>query len=443
MDTTNPPRPGAADAAPSPALPILSSHPAFCQLGLPLRAIKGPWNRDVGTAAVTMTAADAEHMLPGGKLLRVLLLHIFDTAIRSGAAVVELGPDAATVAQRFGLETTPGKLRELTEALERLATAKVTVSTEGGAPLSLFDGRARAHIDAAGWRASVKLNTKFLASLLEKPVALDAAVVKALANNPVTLDVYMAVAFAASGLEPQQSAATTWDDLMLRFGSSGQEMDAFRPQFEDALRTISGLCPLFSLVVADRGVDVRKLPPRPAVIRAPRPPAEPKPERVRPERPEPRPAPPVTVMTEPVPLPPPAPVPTPAPTPVPTPMPTPPPQPEPIQRALRGPANSVALRSHLTGLQQVVWLQRANGRDDPLVEITPGSRYDPVQVTVLALEPVVVQITGGLYQRDFERVSAWTMTNRDLIDAYWYGEIDDTDEIMAKVKKVPAPGWRD
>ncbi len=440
MDTTNPPRPGAADAAPSPALPTIASHPAFCQLGLPLRAIKGPWQRDVGTAAVTMAAVDAEHMLPGGKLLRVLLLHIFDTAIRTAAPIVELGPDAASVAQRFGLETTPGKLRELTEALDRLATCKITVSTEGGAGLSLFDGRARAHIDAAGWRASVKLNAKFLASLLEKPVLLDAAVVAALANNPVTLDVYMAVAFAASDLEPQQSAATTWDDLMLRFGSSGQEMDAFRPQFEDSLRTISGLCPLFSLVVADRGVDVRKLPPRPAVIRAPRPPAEPKPERVRPERPErpePRPAPPMTVITEPVPLPPPAPVP------VPTPAPPPPPMPEPIQRAPRGPANSVALRSHLTGLQQVIWLQRANGRDDPLVEITPGSRYDPAQVTVLALEPVVVQIAGGLYQRDFERVSAWTMTNRDLIDAYWYNEIDDAEEIATKVKKVPAPGWRD
>ena len=142
-------------------------------------------------------------------------------------------------------------------------------------------------------------------------------------------------------------------------------------------------------------------------------------------------------MTEPVPLPPPAPVP------VPPPMPEPPPPPEPIQRAQRGPANSIALRSHLTGLQQVVWLQRAMGRDDPLVEITPGSRYDPGLVTVLALEPVVVQITGGLYQRDFERVSAWTMANRDLIDAFWYNEIDDADEIAAKVKKVPAPGWRD
>ncbi len=442
MDTTNPPRGLAADAAPSPSLASIASHPAFCQLGLPLRAGKGPWSRDVGTAAVTMTAVDAEHTLPGGKYLRVLLLHIFDTAVRNPVPLVELGPDAASVASRFGLETTPAKLRELTEALERLATAKITVSTEGGPALSLFDGRARAHIDAAGWRSSIKLNAKFHASLIEKPVVLDAAVVAALAADPVTLDVYMAVAFAASDLEPQQSAATTWDDLMQRFGSAGQEMEAFRPQFEDSLRTISGLCPLYSLVVADRGVDVRKLPPRPVVIRAPRPEREPRPERARPE---PRPAPPVSVITEPVPLPPPAP--TPVPVPVPTPAPVQPvapqPMPEPAPRAPRGPANSIALRSHLTGLQQVVWLQRAMGRDDPLVEITPGSRYDPALVTVLALEPVVVQITGGLYQRDFERVSAWTMANRDLIDAFWYSEIDDAEEIAAKVKKVPAPGWRD
>jgi len=441
MDTTTSPRPGSADAPSGAAAATFSFHPAFCQLGLPLTPAKGAWMRDVGTASVNIAPASATALIPSGTLLRVLLLHILDSAVRTGAALVELEGGALAVAQRFGLDSSAEGLAALTAELERLTTAKTTVSSDGGAGLSLFDGRARAHVDADGWRSSVKLNAKFFASFAEKPIVLDAAVVTALVGKPSTLDAYMAICFATADMEPQQSAATSWEDLMGRFGEAGQELDSFRPQFEESLRTISGLCPLYSLIVADRGVDVRKLPPRPVVIRAPKPPAEPKapkpprPEPMAEQRPDPR--------FEPRPVPPPTPVPTPMPTPAPTQAPEPVYEEPDYGRGPREPVQMMALKSHLTGLQQVIWLQRSYGRDDPLVEITPGGRYDPSTVTVLALEPVVVQIAGGLYQRDFERVSAWTMANRDLIDEYWYEEIDDPEEIAAKVKKVPAPGWRD
>ena len=439
MDTTTPPRPGTADAPTASAATKLSFHPAFCQLGLPLTAGNGPWHRDVGTAAVSIVPAGAAAPLPYGTALRALLLHILDTAVRTEAPVVDLSAGAAAIAARFGLDASAEGQAELTTQLERLASSKITISHDGGPALSLFDGRAKAVVDDTGWRLSLKLNAKFFTAFAEKPIVLECSVVSALIKSPATLDVYMAVTFATSDLEPQQSAETSWDDLMARFDVPGQELDSFRPQVEESLRTISGLCPLYSLIVGDEGVKVRKLPPRPVVIRAPKQPSEPKPERVRPEpRHEPRAAP----------VPEPAPVPVPSPTPAPTPAPVAvpvyeAPEPEYAPRSSRWPEDMIALKSNLTGLQQVIWLQRANGRDDPLVEITPGGRYDPANVTVLALEPVVVQIVGGLYQRDFERVSAWTMANRDLIDAYWYEEIDDPEEILGLVKKVPAPGWRD
>jgi hypothetical protein len=90
----------------------------------------------------------------------------------------------------------------------------------------------------------------------------------------------------------------------------------------------------------------------------------------------------------------------------------------------------------------VIWLQRAQGRDSPLIEVTPGGRYDPDNLTLLALEPMIVQISGGLYERDFEKVASWAMANRDLIDDYWDGLVEDLDVVLARVKKVPAPGWR-
>ena len=107
-----------------------------------------------------------------------------------------------------------------------------------------------------------------------------------------------------------------------------------------------------------------------------------------------------------------------------------------------GMRQSISLKSHLTGLNQVIWLQRSNGRDNLVIEVTQGGRYDPDNVTVLALEPMILQIAGGLHARDFERVAAWANANRDLIDEFWDGEIDSFDEITGRVKKVPPPGWR-
>jgi hypothetical protein len=102
----------------------------------------------------------------------------------------------------------------------------------------------------------------------------------------------------------------------------------------------------------------------------------------------------------------------------------------------------VSLKSHLTGLPQVVWLQRANGRDNVVIEVTPGGRYDPEICTVIALEPVALQVAGGLYTRDFERVAAWAAVNRDLIDDWWESRLDEFEEVASRVKRVPAPAWR-
>ena len=110
--------------------------------------------------------------------------------------------------------------------------------------------------------------------------------------------------------------------------------------------------------------------------------------------------------------------------------------------AVVGGGGAIGLKTQLTGLTQVIWLRKGQGQDDLIIEVTPGYRYDADNVTQLALEPIVVQISGGLYQRDFERVSAWAMANRDLIDDVWDGTVTSLEDVNERVKKVPAPGWR-
>ena len=89
-----------------------------------------------------------------------------------------------------------------------------------------------------------------------------------------------------------------------------------------------------------------------------------------------------------------------------------------------------------------MWLRRGHGEDNIVVGVTPGPRFEAERLTVLAVEPMVLQVSGGLNDRDFERVSAWVMSNRDVIDEFWEGQITSFAEINQRVRKAPAQGWR-
>jgi len=51
-------------------------------------------------------------------------------------------------------------------------------------------------------------------------------------------------------------------------------------------------------------------------------------------------------------------------------------------------------------------------------------------------------LTEHIYQQDFDRVSAWVMANRDLIDEFWEGDIASAEEVLRRVRKAPGPTWR-
>lgn len=418
---------------------IVRQHKALCRLGLPLHPGEGAWRRDIGEAQLAIEPSAALPERPSGKLLRLLLLYVFDTALRQDSPVVEIGDGPEALASRMGLATDPDTLAELAGQVERTLAAKISIACDGAAPLGVFDARGRPRGATVEWRPSLRLNARFLAALAEGAVELDRSVVAALAANPLALDAYMWLAGLQASPPPQEGyPSASWPDLFGRFGDVGQTEESFRSAFEEGLRLVTAVCPSVVVVASDQSVQLRPpsaepppMPRHPPPRPAPGAVAVPTPERRAPESrpqeqraPEPR-----------------APEPQ-APEPVLQPAPAPEPPPEPQAPESRAPRQSVSLKSHMTGLSQVVWLQRANGRDTQIIEVTPGGRYDPDTVTVLALEPMVVQISGGLYDREFERVSAWAMTNRDLIDDFWDGKIAGFDEVASRVKKVPAQGWR-
>ncbi|WP_082012957.1 replication protein RepA [Belnapia sp. F-4-1] len=415
---------------------VLWYHAAFCQLALPLGVAEDTWHRAVGTAAVTIIPGPDGPAGPSGTYLRLLAMCICDAAVRSRDPVISLGPSAAVLASEIGIGTDQTTVDEISKQLARLASAKVMVSLNGGPELTLFDARSKPRTPKKDWRSSLRLNARFHSSLIESAIPLNRRIVRELANSPTALDAYAWIRHALTHVTAGQIASTTWQDLQDRFGEAEQDSSAFRSVFEEALRQVFAADLSIAVAVGDEGVSLRPVEaevaeaaPNPtpqkdqttAPVQSPRiessdppdrPPTAPDAENRAGREADPKPqAPPVVSHTA---------------------------TGTPTQSAL-GP---VSLRPHLTGLNQVIWLRQANGDRDVVVGITPDARFHPDRLTVLALEPVVMQVIGGIPEREFERVSAWVMANRDLIDDVWEGNIASPEGIYRRVRKVPAVGWR-
>ncbi|CAH2601692.1 conserved protein of unknown function [Rhodovastum atsumiense] len=443
--------PLASGSPPATTDPILWHHASLCQFALPLRAsAKTSWRREWDGAFLAIEAAEGV-TLPTGRFARLLLMYLCDSVHRSGGTVVELGENIAAVARALGAEVKGARLREMEEQLARLLSTRITLAGDGAAALALFDARARSR-GAPGWRSTARLNARFVASLAESAVALQRHIVLALLDSPLAMDLYAFIAAAQLRAQAATPVTAGWDELRERFGTASQSIPELRSTVEPALDLIRQLWPELPVEIGKNGivVQVGAAPARPAVQAASPEPAAETEEAAAPPVMTPEPAP------EPDPEPDPEPV---VVTAVEAEAPPPPPSPaapltdQPFEDRLsrrqppedpsrRQSRQTVSLKSHLTGLPQVIWLQRSNGRDTPVIEVTPGGRYDPETRTVIALEPVTLQIAGGLYARDFERVAAWAAANRDLIDDWWDSRIDGFEEVSGRVRKVPAPTWR-
>jgi hypothetical protein len=239
-----------------------------------------------------------------------------------------------------------------------------------------------------------------------------------------------------------QIVTTTWGDLLRRFGANSQDVAEFRSAFEAALRLVFEADSSVDLAVDDEGVRVRHAEPTQDEIAAdgttPMQPGADVTAKEQREQPAAFPSTAPVAAT--------AKVSRPA-----------------VSRQLyaasqqdaqedqavaataaadRITQDSISLPRHLTGLAQVMWLRRGHGEETVLVGVTPSPRFEAERLTVLAVEPMVIQVSGGLNEKDFERVSAWVMTNRDVIDEFWEGRITSFAEINRRVRKAPARGWR-
>lgn len=355
-------------------------------------------------------------------------MHVCDVAFRTGRTVVDMGDSAATLAATIGVELGGPELDDLADEVDRLASSRITVSLAGGPFLAVFDARSKSRV-ATKWRSSVRLNARFHADLAGHSVPLDRRVVAALAASTSGLDAYAWIRHALAGLPEGEVTGAPWEDLQHRFGEPDQDSVTFKAGFEDALRRVFAADLSISIAVDDEGVSVRHARPEDDEnvaedSRTAAPLQSQEAERAVP------------------------PLPSTGPVRGGQPKPSSYIRPQSSGRAGVGAAaapeqlHMISLRSSLTGLPQVVWLRRANGDRHIVIGVTPGAHLDTDRLTLLTVEPIVQQVSGGVPEQVFERVSAWVMANRDLIDEFWEGRIDAADEVFRRVRRAPAVGWR-
>lgn len=436
--------------APAPDTPathptddVIWVHPVFCSMALPMRATRGAWRRDVGAWSVRIEPSASDDLVPSGRVLRLSMMHICDAAFRAKNEVVDLGADEMLLAAALGIDAKP---RDLADQWQRLQAVQIVLSRDGKSKVNVFDARSRRRSGDLGWRSIVRLSAKFVSDLVGHAVVpLDRRVVRELSATPAALDAYAWIRLSLRHPAVDEIVTTTWDDLLIRFGTASQDATEFRISFEAALRLVFDADRSIALAVDSEGVSVRHAELADDEI------ASESTKQMRPgaefgdvdsgQQLET-----LAALPSVMPIVPDAEVA----------LPALPPQREATsqQKANEGQAvaapatadrivqNNISVPGHLTGLAQVIWLRRGHGEEKVLIGVTPGLRFDAERLTVLAVEPMVIQVSGGLNEKDYERVSAWVMTNRDVIDEFWEGRITSFAEINRRVRKAPAPGWR-
>ena len=435
----NPLRPVASDTAVSPPVDdVIWFHEAFCSMALPMRSTRGVWQRDCDGKSFRLEPQSSDDVVPSGRVLRLSMMHICDVAFRAQSQVVDIGENGMRLINAMGLDQ---KTRDLAEQWQRLQAARIMLSGDGE-EVSVFDARSRRRANDLAWRSDVRLSGKFLSSLLNHGVPLSRRVVTELSAKPAALDAYAWISMSLHLAGEGAIVSAPWDDLLRRLGTASQDVAGFRSAFELALRVVYEADASLDLAVDDDGVSARRAEPADQKLadHASRPMLEDAdlletPGTKQHEQPTERPSPaPFAAETKAV---------------------------EPAVRlqvvgqAGRGdealsdttvedriPQDNISLLRNLTGLTQVIWLRRGSGEESALVGVTPNPRFEPERLTVLAVEPMVLQISGGLNERDFERVSTWVMTNRDVIDEFWEGRITSFAELTRRVRKVPDQGLR-
>lgn len=212
--------------------------------------------------------------VPYGSRARLIMLYLQTEAVRRGTREVELGRSMRDWLQRMGIGIGGKSYKDVREQAARIAACRLTFRW------TAQDGKAHAwdhdHIIKGGiafheapggsderqgslWSETVRLGETFYEELRRHPVPIFEPAIRRIANQSLTIDVYVWLAYRLHSLAKPTSVS--WVSLKEQFGPGYASRKAFRQRFVQALEMALAAYPRARVEVQGRGLLLHPSPP--------------------------------------------------------------------------------------------------------------------------------------------------------------------------------------
>jgi hypothetical protein len=207
--------------------------------------------------------------LPYGSYARFILLFLQSQAIRSRSREVELGRSMRVWLGSMGLSIGGNTYRMVNQQARRISSCRLTfyadragreVMRHGGfvdGAISLTDDTAQGTL----WQERVLLNEQFYQALLDHPVPVSEAALRAIGARSLALDIYIWLAYRLHSLGTDTTVG--WVSLHGQFGAGVSRLRNFRSYFIESLQVALAAYPGAQVSIEPTGVTLR--PSRPPI----------------------------------------------------------------------------------------------------------------------------------------------------------------------------------
>lgn len=215
----------------------------------------------VQPAAITDRQGNDLVAYPFGILPRHIMTWMATEAVRTNDQELILGDTMQAFMEKLQIEVGGNSRRRLANQMERVFGSRLSVEGLVIGAKGTGYGQAKEYFqitestqlwfnekDEIGgggqtglWDSKIVLSKRFFDSIIERPVPVDPAALRALGSKPLTFDIYVWVGYRLYGIE--YPTRMSWEDLHKQFGSQTKRLRDFRAAFADAIRDISILMP--------------------------------------------------------------------------------------------------------------------------------------------------------------------------------------------------------
>jgi hypothetical protein len=257
------------------------TYSGFCLTALPHKRLADDqiWERTTRNISLLVEpvrvhgAGEPRYLgVPFGSRARLILLYLQTEAIRHSTRDVELGRSMRDWLQRMGIAVGGKSYKEVREQAARISACRLTFRWHAE------DGRSRAwdhdHIIKGGfafheidgderqgtlWSETVRLGETFYEELRRHPVPISESAIRHIANQSLTIDIYIWLAYRLHSLGKPTSIS--WISLKQQFGPSYASVKPFRQRFAQALDVALAVYPQARVTTEGRGLVLFPSPP--------------------------------------------------------------------------------------------------------------------------------------------------------------------------------------